>query len=136
TFRQFVEQADGENNTQVYVDGAQAALYLAEKTPDQINKDPALKRLQEGIVEARASGADVAIPVADFASDIAGTDTFTQLRDYMTMSADTVAPARQEEARAETAKYVTRLLNEADENVSEYVEAQEIFTQVRDQLID
>ena len=36
----------------------------------------------------------------------------------------------------ETQQYVETLLGQAEENVSEYVEAQEIFTQVRDQLVD
>jgi hypothetical protein len=32
SFRQFVEEADGVNNTQVFIDGSQASLYLQTKT--------------------------------------------------------------------------------------------------------
>lgn len=136
SFKQFVRDADGENNTNVFIDGVQTSLYLQGKTREEINADPALKVLDNAVRESRATGADVAIPVEDFMGDIAGTEAFTQLRDHMTMSGETVSPFRQEQHQVETQKYVTSLLNEANENASEYVEAQEIYTTVRDQLVD
>lgn len=136
SFKQFVREADGENNTNVFIDGVQTSLYLQGKTREEINADPALKALDNAVAESRATGADVAIPVDQFMGDIAGTEAFTQLRDHMTMSEETVSPFRQEQHRVETQNYVKTLLDEANENASEYVEAQEIYTQVRDQLVD
>ena len=136
SFKQFVREADGENNTNVFIDSVQTSLYLQGKTREEINADPALKALDNAVAESRATGADVAIPVDQFMGDIAGTEAFTQLRDHMTMSEETVSPFRQEQHKVETQNYVKTLLDEANENASEYVEAQEIYTQVRDQLVD
>jgi len=136
SFKQFVEQADGDNNTHVFIDGAQTSLYLQTKTPDEIAADPALSLLHEQAREAAALGGEVSIPVAEFTTEIAGTEHFEQLRDSMTMSEDTVAPFRQEQVQQETQAYIRTLLDDANENVSEYVEAQEIYTTVRAQLVD
>lgn len=136
SFKQFVREADGENNTNVFIDGVQTSLYLQGKTQEQIDADPSLKVLDNAVRESRATGADVAIPVEDFMGDVAGTEAFTELRDHMTMSEETVSPFRQEQHQVETKAYVETLMAEAQENASEYVEAQEIYTQVRDQLVD
>jgi len=136
SFKQFVEQSDGENNTHVFIDGAQTSLYLQDKTREEIEADPALQLLADQAREASAQGNDIQIPVADFAADFAGTEHFEALRDSMTMSDETVSPFRQEQAKQETETYVRSLMDEAQENASEYVEAQEIYSAVRDQLID
>jgi hypothetical protein len=136
SFKQFVEQADGDNNTHVFIDGAQTALYLQTKTRDEIAADPALALLQEGVNEAAALGGQVNIPVAEFSAEILNTEHFEQLRDSMTMSEETVAPFRQEQVQQETQAYIRTLLDDANENVSEFVEAQEIYNTVREQLID
>lgn len=136
SFKQFVEQADEDNNTHVFIDGAQTALYLQNKTPEQIEADPALKLLANQAQEAANLGTDVQVPIADFAADIVGTEHFEQLRDSMTMSDQTISPFRQEQARQETETYVRSLMNEVQENTSEYVQAQEIYNNVREQLID
>lgn len=136
SFKQFVREADGENNTHVFIDGVQTSLFLQSKTREEIEADPALKTLANAARESRATGADVAVPVDDFMGDIAGTDAATELREHMTMSEETVSPFRQEQHEVETKAYVETLMEEAQENASEYVEAQEIYTTVRDQLID
>lgn len=136
SFRQFVQQSDGDQNTNVFMDSAQVALYLQTKRPDEIANDPALQMLAKGAREASALGTDVVVPVADFAADVAGTPHYEQLRDHMTMSQETVTPFRQEQARVETTNYIQRMVAEAETNISEYVEAQEIYNTVRDQLID
>lgn len=136
SFRQFAQQADGDNNSQVYIDGPQVSLYLQSLKPEQIANDPALQLLQANVAEAAALGSDVAIPVADFATDIVGTPHYEQLREHMTMSQSLESPFRQEQAKVETENYVKRILDDAQENVSEYVAAQDIYNNVRDQLVD
>lgn len=136
SFKQFIREADGENNTHVFIDGAQTSLYLQSKTQEEIAADPALRTLANAVQESRVTRADVAVPVEDFLGDIAGTEAATELREHMTMSEETISPFRQEQHEVETKAYVETLMNEAQENASEYVEAQEIFTAVRDQLID
>jgi hypothetical protein len=136
SFKQFIREADGENNTHVFIDGVQTSLFLQSKTREEIDADPALKALANAARESRATGADVAVPVDEFMGDIAGTEAATELREHMTMSEETVSPFRQEQHEVETKAYVETIMAEAQENASEYVEAQEIYTTVRDQLID
>jgi len=136
SFKQFVREADGENNTNVFIDGVQTSLYLQSKTPEEVQDDPALTMLANAMRESRATGTDIAIPIDDFMGDITGTESFVELREHMTMSDETVSPFRQEQHKVETESYVETLIAEAEENASEYVEAQEIYTSVRDQLID
>lgn len=136
SFKQFVEEVDADNNTTVFIDGAQVSLYLQEKTPGEISADPALQLLSEQVAEAAAIGGEVQISVADFAGEIAGTEHYKALRDSMTMSEHTVPPFRQEQEQVETQNYIQRMMAEAQESVSEYVEAQEIYQDVRQQLID
>lgn len=136
SFRQFIEQADGDQDTKVYIDAVQTAMYLQTKSSDEINADPALQLLNDQVAEAAALGGDVVVPVADFATDFAGTEHFNQLRPAMTLSAETVAPFRQEQQQQETESYVRSLVAEAEENISEYTQAQDIFNTVRDQLVD
>jgi hypothetical protein len=136
TFKQFVEEADGDNNTNVFIDGVQASLFLGTKTPDEIVNDPGLSLINEQVREAARTGGDVVIPVADFSTEIAGTETFDALRDSMTLSGETIPPFRQVEDQQATESYIQNLVNEAEETVSSYVESQEIFEDVRAQLVD
>lgn len=131
--KQFVTEADGDQNTNIFIDGAQVALYLQDKNVDE---DPALQLLAAQAREASSLGGDVVVPVGDFAAEIIGSEHYDALRPHMTMSAESVPPFRQEQVRQETQTYVQKLVERAEENVSEYAEAQEIFTTVRDQLID
>tara|TARA_R110000744_G_scaffold380326_3_gene500759 strand:+ start:23923 stop:32688 length:8766 start_codon:yes stop_codon:yes gene_type:complete len=135
TLRAFVEKVD-DNDTHIFVDALQTSLFLQDKTPEEIAADPALKLMKAGIEEASITGTDVTIPLADFATDLAGSTTFDELRDHMTMSPEAVTPFRVEAAQEQTNNYVQELMAEAEQNVSQYVEAQDIFETVRQQLVD
>ncbi len=135
-YKQFMQEADSTGNTNVFIDGVQASLYLQSKTQDEIAADPALTLIAEQVGEAAALGGDVVIPVAEFATEVAGTAHYEALRESMTLSAETTSPFRQEQVQQDTQNYVAGLVEEAQENVSSFVEAQEIFTSVRDQLVD
>lgn len=136
SFKQFVEEADGDNNTNVFIDGAQASLYMQQFTPEEIAADPALSTLSEQVAEASSLGGDVQIPVAEFATEFAGTEHFDALRDTMTLSGETVAPFRQEQVKQEQEAYVAKLMELAQQNTSSYVEAQEIAEAVYTGLVD
>jgi len=136
SFKQFVEEADGDKNTTVFIDGAQASLYLQSKTPEEIEADPALKLLSEQAQEASALGGDVQVPVADFLTDVADTEHYEALSDSMTLSTETTSRFRQEQVKQEQDSYIENIMSEAQENISEYVEAQEIYDKVKEQLID
>ena len=54
----------------------------------------------------------------------------------MVLNEESVAPFRQEQMNQETQGFVNKLVQQAQENVDQYVEAQNIFIDVRDQLVD
>lgn len=136
TMKAFIEQVDADQNTNIFIDGAQAAMFMQEKTPDEIAADPALEMIQDQVREAAALGGDVVIPIADFAKNLAGTDAFTQLQPHMTLSPEAVTPFRADQAKQETESYVKGLMTQAEENTSSYIESQAIYEDVKKQLID
>ncbi len=134
-FSQFIEDMDGDQDSHVFIDSAQLALYLKENA-DQVTEDPALILLAEKLQATSTSGEDVSIPVADFATVIAATPHFEALRDNMVLNQESISPFRQDAMNKETESVVERLVTEAQENVEQYVEAQNIFLNVRDQMVD
>lgn len=135
-FHQFVQDADGDNNTEVFIDGPQLALYLREKSAQQLEEDTALQLLADRSQLSSNLGVDAQVSVADFTTEIAGTEHFEALRPYMTMSPETQNSFRKEQSDIDTANYLDKLVNQANENVSQYVEAQQIFEDVTAQLTD
>ncbi len=133
TFSQFIKDLDTDQSGYVFLDSAQVALYLQEQEGEE---DPALILLSEQVAKSSSTGEDVSIPIQDFATVIAGTPHYEALRESMTLNQDTVSPFRQEQANTDAENYVSRLVAEAQENVTDYIEAQNIFLKVRDQLVD
>jgi hypothetical protein len=134
SFREFTQSIN--DNADVFIDGVQTSLYLQEKTDAEIQADPALVLLQKKADEAAALGVDVTVPVADFATDVVGTEHYDALREHMKLSPETSTPFRQEQEQTEQENYIKTMMDTASENVSEYAEAQDIFITVKDQLID
>ena len=73
--------------------------------------------------------------VKQFMKTVATSEYQKTLQPHQTLSAEAVSPANKEAAQVETAKYVDKMVEQANENVSQFVEAQEIFEDVRDQLV-
>lgn len=135
-FGQMVEAADGDNDTNVYVDGAQVEIYLQGISEDEIQNNRALFEMAEQSQDAAALGGDVIISVGEFGEGVAGTEHYIALRPHMVLSPETISEAKQEQAQIDTRQYVEDMVAEAEAHVSEYVEAQEIFETVRDQMVD
>jgi hypothetical protein len=134
SFREFMQQVNDDSD--VFIDGAQTKLYLQTKTDEEIQADPALQLLQKKVDEAAALGGDVTVPVSDFATDVTGTEHYEALREHMKLSPETSTTFRKEQEQTEAKNYVETLMNKAQEDVSSYVESQEIFNTVKDQLVD
>lgn len=133
-FRQFMQKVDGNKDTQVYIDGDAVASYIEQFSQEQIDADAALTILSKQIEDAGV-GAPVQIPVADFATWFAGTDHIEPLRAHMNMTPDTPSPAQQ----ANTSKIREQLeatIKQGEQNASQYVAAQELFQNLRTQLVE
>lgn len=135
TLRKFVEEIN-TNDQHIFIDSTQASLYLKDKTADEIAADPALQLMVNSLVEATVTGTDVEVSLEDFAIDIVGTQTYDDLREHMTMNPESVTPFRAEAAREEVNNYIQTMVEEANQNVSQYAEAQEIYETVQQQLVD
>ena len=129
SFKQHMQELDAGQNTHVFFDAVQTRLYLNEN--DSAN-DEALTIIKNNIND----NGDIAVPVADFATHIIGTDHFTALREFMTMSAKTTAPFRKSDRDQHIREYMTKLVNDARENSSMYAESQTIANSVRDKAIE
>jgi hypothetical protein len=136
TFKDFVNEADGDNNTHVFVDSAQASLYMQTKTPVEIADDPVLEFINEQLADAATRDSEIQIPIAEFLDMFSGTEHFDALRPSMTMSEHTAAPFRQAQEQKFNEGYFRRLVRGEVADNSQYVQAQEIFDQVKSQLID
>ena len=134
-FKQYVRGAEGDNGGKVFIDSAELKKYLTE-TEGLDPDEPIIAQLLQLVTEADALNQDVAIPIEDFAADMAGTPHYEALKDSMTMSEDTVSPMQKVKRGKEQQNYVKGLIAEAEQNASEYVEAQEIYETVRQQLVD
>ena len=135
TLRKFVEEIN-TNDQHIFIDSTQASLYLKDKTADEIAAEPALQLMVNSLVEATVTGTDVEVSLEDFAIDIVGTQTYDDLREHMTMNPESVTPFRAEAAREEVNNYIQTMVEEANQNVSQYAEAQEIYETVQQQLVD
>jgi len=136
TFRDFVQKADKDKNTHLFIDADLTTLYLQGKTDEEINADPALTLLSEKLGESEALKTDIVIPIADVAADMTGTEHFDALREGMSLSEEVNSPFQQENAERAFADHMAYAANVANENVSQYVEAQQIVDTVKGQLID
>lgn len=135
SFKQFVEDADGDNNTTVFIDSEKVQEYLATKKLAEIDADPALTLLAKQADEAAALNTDVQIPVADFATNF-NDEIFTELRDGMTMNEDSTTPFRQEQYNKDVESRLKSLMEEAKSQASEYADSQEIADKIYTELAD
>ena len=126
---QLIEKIEAGQNTHVFLDGAQTQMYLNE---NRDTNDVAIELIRDSI----SDNGDIAIPIADFATHMIGTDHFTELRDFMTMREDSIAPFRREDHDREIKQQMTELIKESQVNSSMYAESQDVANSVRDQLID
>jgi len=135
-FKEFVERVGDEDNTTVFIDSEKVDAYLQEFSPKDIEKDVALSLLIKQAREAMATGTDIQIPLADFATEIADTKHFDELREGMTLDADSTSPFREAETKKENESYIQSLMAKAGERTDIEVSSEKIFNTVRDQLVD
>ena len=135
-FQDLVDSIDGDNNSQVHIDAAQVSLYLQQYTPEQVQADPLLSTLAGRAREAAQLGQDMTVTIAEFATDVVDSPHFADLRPHMTLDPQASTPFRVKQERENQRQYMDRLVAEAEKNASEYVDAQDMFTQLREQLVD
>lgn len=134
-FKQFLQRQDSDSKP-VFIDSAQVALYLNSKTPKERREDPVLQLLDKKVQDARDTQEDVQVSVTEFMTDLAPSDHFDSLRPLVSLSTESASPFRREQDTQEHSAYVDRLVASSQANVSEYVEAQNIYESVKSQLID
>lgn len=131
--REFLQQVTTEDDN-VYLPAERVLEYLTENNIDPYT-DPVFQPLAKQIDEAAALEGDVVIPIPDFVAGIAATDHLEGLRKHMRLSADSLAPSEMAQVK-EHQSFVDQLLKEAEGEADIYAEAQSVYEQVREQLID
>lgn len=142
-FMQFIATNDGTRNTQVYIDAEKLAAYLDTKVTSinklyPVNKtsDRGLQILAAAAAEAQDTGTVAAVSLPEFVTYIAGTPHFAALRESLSLNPMQVGTEQQQKQIEERKKYIQDLMQQANENVSLYTEAQALFERVKAQLID
>lgn len=132
-FHQFIKQTALDQN--VFIDRERVSEYLKEFSTEQVVEDLGLNSLKAGL-DATEANAAVQITMPDFATYLAGTQHYSALRESVSTSADTPSLNHARAQQEADTTYLEGLVNKAEENVSSYLEAREVFEDVKQQLVD
>ncbi len=121
-FMKHIEEIQEEYGTidNLYLDAAQAReLFQGMK------RDPARDLIEQQLDEAEAVGGDIVIPMGEFATKVAQSENFGLLKPHLRVTPDTPSEVRDVDA----------ILKQATENAEIKQRADQIFTEITDQLI-
>lgn len=132
-FKQYVN--DAAPDKKVFIDAAQAKLYLQEVGEEAVKADPILQTIADQVNQAEAINGSVELTMGEFAADMVGSEHIEALRPLMTLNENTVAPFRQE-AEAEQRQHMMKsIIAEAEKSGDLYDEAREIYETHQAELI-
>lgn len=140
TFREFVAaQTDDTPAENVYVpvEAVETLLQSGGLTDDE---QAVFGRLSDQIAEARQTGGDIVIPMADAATLLAGTKAWEALKDDARIDAGGLSPreAREQSAQIEATleQRGQEIIGAADDEIAEAEPAVRVYSEVRQQLVD
>jgi len=133
TFRKFVNDQDGESK--VVLDSEKVNEFLNTKKPEEVQSDPLLQMLDKKLSETIA-GENIDMSIADFATDVSGSEHYDELRPHIKLGHESATPFRFEQAVEQSRELVKWIEDNTTDKVSQYVESQDIYNQVKDQIVD
>jgi hypothetical protein len=135
TFMQFINRVDAGSQKDIYIDSEQLFEYLSTMKQEDIEADPALKDLSERL-NSTEEGADVSMPLSQFAGFVAGTEHYAALREHLHVNEESATLFRQEERREFNNEFIDQLLAQAEKEGSDYASAQELMGELSASLSD
>ena len=132
SYKQFMQQVAPD--AEIYIDGPAALEYLQNLEGDA-SSDPVLARILEQATEAAQNNGEVTMSVADFAADLVGSEHFEALRPHMTMSSDTISPARHEREKALRESTIRKAMDLETEGRANYTENRAIYKDIVQQMV-
>lgn len=140
TFREFVaaqtEDTPAEN-VYVPVEAVETLLQSGNLTEDE---QAVFGRLSDQIAEARQTGGDIVIPMADAATLLAGTKAWEALKDDARIDAGGLSPreAREQSAQIEATleQRGAEIIGAASDEIADQDPAVQVYSETRQQLID
>lgn len=133
-FREHVANVAGED-ANIYVPAAQWNQYFQSQ-----NIDPAQAAAQAGIspndfAEAMAAGADLVMPLADFATHVAGTDAYASLAPHLRLTPGGVSEAELAAAGEQDKQQLDALVQQIGQEQAQAAGPQQVYDDVLGQLL-
>lgn len=133
-FREHVANVAGED-ANIYVPAAQWSQYFQSQ-----NIDPAQAAAQAGIsandfAEAMAAGADLVMPLADFATHVAGTDAYASLAPHLRLTPGGVSEAELAAASEQDQQQLDALVQQIGQEQDQAASPQQVYDDVLGQLL-
>lgn len=133
-FREHVANVAGED-ANIYVPAAQWNQYFQSQ-----NIDPAQAAAQAGIsandfAEAMAAGADLVMPLADFATHVAGTDAYASLAPHLRLTPGGVSEAELAASGEQDQQQLDALVQQIGQEQDQAAGPQQVYDDVLGQLL-
>ena len=133
-FREHVANVAGED-ANIYVPAAQWNQYFQSQ-----NIDPAQAAAQAGIspndfAEAMAAGADLVMPLADFATHVAGTDAYASLAPHLRLTPGGVSEAELAASGEQDQQQLDALVQQIDQEQTQATGPQQVYDDALGQLL-
>ncbi len=133
-FREHVANVAGED-ANIYVPAAQWNQYFQSQ-----NIDPAQAAAQAGIspndfAEAMAAGADLVMPLADFATHVAGTDAYASLAPHLRLTPGGVSEAELAASGEQDQQQLDALVQQIDQEQAQATGPQQVYDDALGQLL-
>ncbi len=133
-FREHVANVAGED-ANIYVPAAQWNQYFQSQ-----NIDPAQAAAQAGIsandfAEAMAAGADLVMPLADFATHVAGTDAYASLAPHLRLTPGGVSEAELAASGEQDQQQLDGLVQQIGQEQAQAASPQQVYDDVLGQLL-
>ena len=132
-YAQFVQANDLTNRTTVFINQEALRAYLEKLATDTSD---AVRVLRYSLDSADSMEAPAMVSLEDYATHVAGSPHSSALRGMMSFNAAGVAKTTDEAKARERRQKLREMLRIAAENSSMYVEAQQHFETIKQQLID
>lgn len=111
-------QADGSGAQNTYIDGQKMAEVLHQTGVDPMEVEKAVPGFSKQLIEAQATGGDVEIPTAKFATHIAGTDLGNAMTEHLRLDPDAMSASEATEFQSKVQEMQTEAKLNATERLA------------------
>ena len=140
-YAQLIKDAveDAGTVSDVYLTATEVQAFLESEGVDlsaETQDNPAIEAMVKQLPEALAGETDVVIPLEDFATYVTPSESFESIRPHIKLSAETLTQDQLSNSDKNLQDRVKELMEEAQNNLEVLRQAEVVFEDVKDQLLD